>query len=136
MVPGPADRLALVEGARLLVEAMEVRHLAAIFAATPDVVVSNLLRPPGEPVMSCLGWRRLPSSGGTRHRAETWRTSRAGVCSRGRAGHGWLRRYMRSRARHSKRPLWSPWRRACCGGLPTRWGCRVTPRESCSQVAP
>src|SRR5216684_9101245 len=71
MVPGPADRLALVEGARLLVEAMEVRHLAAIFAATPDVVVSNLLRPPGEPVMSCLGWRRLPSSGGTRHRAET-----------------------------------------------------------------
>src|SRR5260370_14497693 len=48
MVPGPADRLALVEGARLLVEAMEVRHLAAIFAATPDVVVSNLLRPPGE----------------------------------------------------------------------------------------
>jgi aromatic-L-amino-acid decarboxylase len=48
MVPGPADRLALIEGARLLVEAMEMRHLADIFAATPDAVVSDLLRPPGE----------------------------------------------------------------------------------------
>lgn len=48
MVPGPADRLALMEGARLLVEAMEMRHLSEIFAPTPDAVVSDLLRPPGE----------------------------------------------------------------------------------------
>ena len=48
MVPGPAERQALIESARLLVEAMEIRHSAEIFAATPDAVVSNLLRPPGE----------------------------------------------------------------------------------------
>jgi aromatic-L-amino-acid decarboxylase len=48
MVPGPAERRALIESARLLVEAMETRHLAEIFAATPDAAWSDLLRPPGE----------------------------------------------------------------------------------------
>jgi aromatic-L-amino-acid/L-tryptophan decarboxylase len=48
MVPGPAERRALIERARLLVEAMEVRHSAEIFTATPGPVLSDLLRPPGE----------------------------------------------------------------------------------------
>jgi aromatic-L-amino-acid decarboxylase len=49
MVPGPAERQALIERARLLVEAMENRHLAdEIFVVTPEAVLSNMLRPPGE----------------------------------------------------------------------------------------
>jgi aromatic-L-amino-acid decarboxylase len=49
LVPGPAQRQALVERAHRLVEAMEARHDSAdIFAATPDAAVTSLLRPPGE----------------------------------------------------------------------------------------
>jgi aromatic-L-amino-acid/L-tryptophan decarboxylase len=48
LVPGPAERQALIQRARLLVEAMENRHEAEIFAATPDAVLLNMLRPPGE----------------------------------------------------------------------------------------
>jgi aromatic-L-amino-acid/L-tryptophan decarboxylase len=67
MVPGPAERQALIERARLLVEAMENRHLAEIFTATPDAVLLNMLRPPGEdaePVEAVLSRLTMASQSG------------------------------------------------------------------------
>jgi hypothetical protein len=107
MVPGPADRLALMEGARRLVEAMEMRHLSEIFAATPDALVSDLLRPPGEEpepagdVLSRLttasqyGWDKAQGgdlayipSGGPVHRGGRGMAGLSYTCVHGRGVRG------------------------------------------------
>ena len=49
LVPEPHERLAVVEQARLFVEAMEARHTSEpIFRETPDAMVVDMFRPPNE----------------------------------------------------------------------------------------